>query len=110
MIGDHRARPTPPGAQPQRTTLAWTRTVIGCGALTAVVARHAMTSHRGVELVAAAVCLVATFGVFVLGRRRRGQIARSIAAGRNPVVPRGVLLVSVLVALSGLAVVGMLLT
>jgi hypothetical protein len=102
------AAPTPPGLQPQRTALAWTRTALGCGGLAAVMVRHALLTGRILDVAAAALVLLAALGVFILGRRRRGQIARDLAAGRNPLLRSGIPVVSGLVVLSALAVIGIL--
>jgi uncharacterized membrane protein YidH (DUF202 family) len=95
-----------PGTQPQRTTLAWTRTAIGCAGLGAVVGRHAIVTGRVVDAVAAVLVGLAAVVVLVLGRRRRDQIAGRLAADRTPAVPREVGAVTVLVAAAALLVVG----
>jgi hypothetical protein len=108
--GPHReAAPTPPGLQPQRTALAWTRTALGCGGLAAVMVRRAVLTGRVLDVIAAGLVTLAALGVFVIGRRRRRQIARALATGRNPLLRSGIPAVSGLVGLSALAVIGMLL-
>jgi hypothetical protein len=89
--------------------LAWTRTALGCGGLGAVLARHAAVTGRLFDVLAAGLVALTALAVFVVGRRRRGQIARAIAAGHNPRVRAGIPVVTGLVALSAVAVIGMLL-
>jgi hypothetical protein len=94
-----------PGLQPQRTTLAWTRTAIGCGALTGFLVRHAVVTGRLVDMVAAALTATMTVLVLVLGRRRRDRIRANLAADRSPVVPHSVAAVTVLASLAGTMVI-----
>ena len=54
-----------PGLQPQRTTFAWTRTGIGCAALTGILIRHLVLTGRTIDIVATALAGVTT--VLVLG-------------------------------------------
>jgi hypothetical protein len=83
-----------PGLQPQRTTLAWTRTAIACGALTGILVRHAVVSGRVVDMVGAALATVMSVSVLVLGRLRRERIRACIAVDRTPAVPHGVVAVT----------------
>ena len=94
-----------PGLQPQRTTLAWTRTAIGCGALTGFLVRHAVVTGRLVDVVGAALTATMTVLVLVLGRRRRDQIRARLAADRSPLVPHAVAAVTALVSLAAAAVI-----
>jgi uncharacterized membrane protein YidH (DUF202 family) len=88
-----------PGLQPQRTTLAWTRTGIGCAGLTGLLVRHAILTQRVLDVVAAALAAGAAVTVLALGRRRRDAIAKRLADGRTPVTPYGVIAVTLLVSM-----------
>jgi hypothetical protein len=91
-----------PGLQPQRTTLAWTRTAIGAGGLTGILARHAAESGAVVDVAgtvlagAGAVCLLA------LARVRRDRIYAAVAARASPVSPRAILATSILIGSTAL--------
>jgi uncharacterized membrane protein YidH (DUF202 family) len=93
-----------PGLQPQRTTLAWTRTGIGCAALTGILIRHAVLTKRAVDITAATLAALATVSVLVLGRLRRQQIRAALERGLSPAVPRAVAGLTLLVCLAAIAV------
>lgn len=94
-----------PGLQPQRTTLAWTRTAIGSGALTGFLVRNAVVTGRAVDVVGAALTATMTVLVLVLGRRRRDHIRARLSADRSPLVPGAVASVTVLAAAAAVAVI-----
>jgi uncharacterized membrane protein YidH (DUF202 family) len=94
-----------PGLQPQRTTLAWTRTAIACGALAAILTRHAVLSGRVVDMVAAALGGVMTVSVLVLGRLSRERIRACVAEDRTPVVPYEVVTVTWLTSAAAVLVI-----
>ena len=94
-----------PGLQPQRTTLAWTRTGIGCAALTGILIRHAVLTGRAIDIAGAALAATTTVVVLVLGRRRRKQISDRLATGRSPVTHHGVAAVTVLICAAAIAVI-----
>jgi uncharacterized membrane protein YidH (DUF202 family) len=94
-----------PGLQPQRTTLAWTRTAIGCGALTGFLVRNAVVTGRLVDVVGAVLTATMTVLVLVLGRRRRDRIRACLSAGRSPLVPHAVAAVTALVSTAAVAVI-----
>jgi uncharacterized membrane protein YidH (DUF202 family) len=98
-----------PESQPQRTSLAWTRTGIGCAGLGLVLGRHAMVTGRLVDVAAAVLVGVAAVVVLVLGRLRRDQVAGRLAADRTPAAPRRVAAVTVLIAAAALVVIGSIL-
>jgi uncharacterized membrane protein YidH (DUF202 family) len=96
-----------PGLQPQRTTLAWTRTAIGCGALTGFLVRNAVVTGRVVDVVGAALTATMTVLVLVLGRRRRDRIRACLVAERSPLVPHAVVTVTALAsAAAGAVIIG----
>ncbi len=99
-----------PGLQPQRTTLAWTRTGIGCAALTVLLARHVFLTEGPIAFIGAALAAAATVTIFVLGRRRRDQITNRLATGQNPALPSAMLSVAVLIGLIAMAVIATLLS
>jgi hypothetical protein len=94
-----------PGLQPQRTTFAWTRTGIGCAALTGILIRHLVLTGRTIDIVATALAGVTTVLVLVLGRRRRKQIGDRLASGHSPVTHHGVVALTVLVSMAAIAVI-----
>jgi hypothetical protein len=98
-----------PESQPQRTSLAWTRTGIGCAGLGLILGRHAIVTGRLVDVAAAVLVGVTAVIVLVLGRLRRDQIAGRLAAGRTPAAPRRVAAVTVLIAAAALIVIGSIL-
>ncbi|ALB61068.1 Putative inner membrane protein [Cronobacter condimenti 1330] len=63
-------RPRDPGLQPERTSLAWIRTLLGYGALLALALRHAW-SNAGLLLWLALGCLAAVAGLIYAYARRR---------------------------------------
>jgi hypothetical protein len=94
-----------PGLQPQRTTLAWTRTAIACGTFAAIMTRHAVATGRAVDIAAASLGGIMTVSVLVLGRLRRDRIRARIADGRTPVVPHGIAAVTGLISAAAVIVV-----
>jgi hypothetical protein len=94
-----------PGLQPQRTTLAWTRTAIACGAFAAIMIRQAVVSGRAVDIVAAALGGIITVSVLMLGRMRRDRIKARLADGHSPVVPHGIAAVTGLTSAAAVIVV-----
>jgi uncharacterized membrane protein YidH (DUF202 family) len=95
-----------PGLQPQRTTLAWTRTAIGCGGLAALQVRQAVLTGHVIDVIAASVAAVATLSMLVLGRRRRDRIASRITNGQTPVTPGSVAAAAALVFVIAIVVIG----
>jgi hypothetical protein len=94
-----------PGLQPQRTTLAWTRTAIGSGALTGFLVRNAVTTGRVVDVIGAALTATMTVVVLVLGRQRRDHIRTRLVRDRSPLVPRAVASVTALSSAAAVAVI-----
>ena len=91
-----------PGLQPQRTTLAWTRTGIGAAALTGILARHAAESGAMVDIVATAFAGAAAICLLVLARLRRDRISVAVAADASPVSTRAVATTTLLIAATAL--------
>ncbi|GAA3610399.1 hypothetical protein GCM10022199_12670 [Marihabitans asiaticum] len=63
-------RLTPPGAQPERTALAWQRTGLASAAGAAIVARHTLGPLGWWAAVLMAATMVLAFMAAALGRRR----------------------------------------
>jgi hypothetical protein len=91
-----------PGLQPQRTTLAWTRTGIGAAALTGILARHAAESGAIVDIAATAFAGAGVFCLLLLARVRRDRITAAVAAGTSPVSTRAVAATTLLIAATAL--------
>lgn len=87
-----------PGLQPQRTTLAWTRTGIGAAALTGILIRNATTSGAVIDIVAATFAGAAALSILVFARLRRDQIHAAVAAGASPLARAAIPAVTVLVS------------
>ena len=71
------AQAVPPGLQPERTSLAWTRTSLGFltnGVLLLLKYLHA--NAPPISLVAAGFATVVTLGLYLVGRRRQQTLAR----------------------------------
>jgi uncharacterized membrane protein YidH (DUF202 family) len=98
-----------PGLQPQRTTLAWTRTAIGCGGLAALLVRHAVLTGRIIDVIAAVLAITATVSVLILGRRRRDSVTDRISRGQTPVTRPSVVTVAALIALLAVMLIGSIL-
>jgi hypothetical protein len=91
-----------PGLQPQRTTLAWTRTGIGAAALTGILARHAAESGSVLDIAATASAGAAVLCLLLLARVRRDRITAAVAAGASPVSTRAVAVTTFLIAVTAL--------
>ncbi|MGH3375498.1 MAG: DUF202 domain-containing protein [Actinoallomurus sp.] len=65
-----RNRLADPGAQLERTSLAWTRTAVSIAACGALLVRTGFVDHFGIALACGAVVLVAAVAVFLLAAFR----------------------------------------
>lgn len=70
MSTDAATSPPTPGAQPERTALAWQRTALAAATGAAVVGRLALADLGPVAVVVMTASLVMALAAFVLGRRR----------------------------------------
>ncbi|WP_129838760.1 DUF202 domain-containing protein [Streptomyces sp. RFCAC02] len=89
--------PTPPGAQPERTRLAWRRTTLAFAVVVALAAREALRTGRG--WVPAALAALLWVGFLALAHRRLLALT-----ARRPAPPAGALVVTAAGAVMATAV------
>jgi uncharacterized membrane protein YidH (DUF202 family) len=71
------ARAVPPGLQPERTSLAWTRTSLGFLANGVLLMLKYLHTHAPpISLLAAGFGAVVTLWIYLIGRRRQQLLAR----------------------------------
>ncbi len=97
-----------PGLQTQRTTLAWTRTGVSGGVLTALLFRDAIRSDGALAAVTAAVAALGTLAILGIGSRAFRPLRR-LSGAHRPCDYRGVRAVTGIVILLGLLILGSLL-
>ncbi|MGP3988779.1 DUF202 domain-containing protein [Streptomyces sp. 3N207] len=66
-----------PGAQPERTWLAWRRTTLTCAVSVALAARVALAQPSGPAVAAAALGALAWVGLLITAHRRIGGLSRA---------------------------------
>ncbi|MBE9499337.1 MULTISPECIES: DUF202 domain-containing protein [Streptomyces] len=69
--------PRDPGAQPERTWLAWRRTTLTCAVSVALTARVALADPSGPAVAAACLGALAWVGLLVTAHRRIRALSRS---------------------------------
>lgn len=72
-----------PGAQPERTRLAWRRTTLSFAVCVGLVVRNALTSGGAADALAAALAVLAWIGFLAVAHRR----IRRMAAARPHEMP-----------------------
>lgn len=95
------------GLQPQRTTLAWTRTGIAAAVLAAVLIRGAIKTGSGEAVAAAAAGGLAAIAILALGSRSFRPLRR-VPAPQRPCDYRGVQAATGIVLVVGVLTVGSL--
>ncbi|MBO8193121.1 DUF202 domain-containing protein [Streptomyces oryzae] len=95
-----------PGAQPERTWLAWRRTTLSCAVSVALAARVALAEPSGLAVVAAGLGALAWVGLLVTAHRRIGALAQARPGTMGAAQTAGTLLcVLVLIGVGGMMLV-----
>lgn len=99
----------PSGLQAERTTMAWQRTALGLGAVSALLVRHAGADLGAVAPGVAGLVIALVMLIGVEARHRRRRAAPPEAAPMGAAAVRSITWVTVLLALaSALVVTGVL--
>ena len=83
----------PAGLQPERTSMAWTRTALSAGALAGTLVKVAADERSTIDYVCAAVAAAAGLMIYACGR------SRALHAGLAPSVPRRLVVLAMAAAL-----------
>jgi len=94
-----------PGLQAERTSLAWGRTALAASIAALLVTRDGFVSHQPALSVAGLLLLAAAAVTGVAARRRQSTIVAAVAEGRSPMSRHGMLTLTAMVIVLGLAVV-----